>query len=81
MGCEGENGRVVKKEADMAEESWGEADVSPEEWADLKEELREAEEEDEKGEVEEYVVGSGRSLFEEIRAEGRKMLVERKRAS
>ena len=65
----------------MAEESWGEADVSPEEWADLKEELREAEEEDEKGEVEEYVVGSGRSLFEEIRAEGRKMLVERKRAS
>ena len=66
----------------MASETWGEADLSPKEWAELVEAVRIADEEYERGETEEYGGDTGRSISEEVKAWGREMLAaEKKRAS
>ena len=66
----------------MAKESWGEADFTVKEWAELEEAFRIAEEEDARGETKEYGGDTGRSLLGEVQARGRAVLAaERKKAS
>ena len=66
----------------MTTESWGEEDFSPEEWAELMEDVRSADEEYERGETVEYGGDTGRSISEEVKAWGREMLAAgKKRAS
>ena len=66
----------------MALDSWGEKDLTREEWAELVEAVRMADEELERGEAEEFGGDSGRSLLLEVQARGRAALAaERKKAS
>ena len=65
----------------MAMANWAE-EMSEAEWAELKEAVRIADEEYERGETEEYGGDTGRSLSTEVQARGRAVLAaERKKAS
>ena len=57
------NGRVVKKEADMAVATWSDEDLSPQEREELTEAVRIANEEEGWGEMVEYGGGTRGVLF------------------
>ena len=66
----------------MATETWGEADFTPEEWAELAEDIRVCEEEEARGEYEEYGPGDGEKFLEGVIARGRAILsAERQKVS
>ena len=61
--------------------NWAE-EMSEEEWGELEEAVRMADEEDERGETEEFGGDTGRSLLREVQTRGRAALAaERNKAS
>lgn len=65
----------------MAELSWSESDLSPEDAAELAEAIRVADEMTRAGSTSCFGGDTGRSLLAEVQGECRQILAERKRAS